>query len=352
MAGTSKTVLWASLLSAIAIFSVAGVVLWSQQQPHQSDAIARSVPELGPNAHILLPSLEKATVVAPDRPHDPSEVFSEDKHSLIRRTRTFTVTTNSLGLRNRELEQNKTQRRVLCLGDSVTFGWGVESAESYPEQLAQLIQAEVVNAGVPAMKPEHLVGYSRTLVSSVNPDIVLIAMRPNWMVPQSAVADFARVVRAVQRIFERAKIAVVLPPLSTFDPRGRAQSAREVREISHQLAGIPLLDLTPIFDQRMPQEGVELNVSGTEQLVVSRKDQQVLVRAAAPDGGKINGPMRSLAVEVTQLFEEDTSIKEPLFFDGGHPDVKGFEVFAAAVRSWLVELSWVSEKQKKSNSQK
>ena len=107
------------------------VILWVQQTPHQSDVIARSVPELGPNAHVLLPLLEGATVVAPDRPHDPSEVFSEDKHSLIRRTRSFTVSTNSLGLRNRELEQITSRTRILCLGDSVTFGWGVESNESY-----------------------------------------------------------------------------------------------------------------------------------------------------------------------------------------------------------------------------
>ena len=95
----------------------------------------------------------------------------------------------------------------------------------------------------------------------------------------------------------------------------------------------------------MPKEGVELRISGAEQLVVSRKDQQVLVRAAAPDGGRSNGPVRSLAVEVTQLFEEDATIKEPLFFDGGHPDSKGFRVFADAVHSWFVELNWVTEKQ-------
>ena len=348
MSRVSKKVLWASLSSMAVIFSMVFVVLWFQQTPHQSDVIARAVPELGPNAHVLLPLLEGATVVAPNHPHNPSEVFSEDKHTLIRRTRSFTVSTNSLGLRNRELAKIASRTRILCLGDSVTFGWGVESDESYPERLAQLIAAEVVNAGVPAMEPEHLVGYSRTL-ASINPDIVLIAMRPNWMVPQSAVADFARVVRVVQRVFVGAKIAVLLPPLSTFDPRGRAQSAREVRELSQQINEIPLLDLTPIFDQKMPQEGVELRVSGNEQLVVSRKDQQVLVRAAAPGGKQLAGPVRSLAVEVTQLFEEDASIKEPLFFDGGHPDALGFKVFADAVRSWLVELAWVSEKAKQSN---
>ena len=56
--------------------------------------------------------------------------------------------------------------------------------------------------------------------------------------------------------------------------KGRAQSAREVE--NSQLNGIPILDLTRCLIEKCRQ-GVELRVSGTEQLVVSRKDQQVLV---------------------------------------------------------------------------
>ncbi|MDA1266742.1 MAG: GDSL-type esterase/lipase family protein, partial [Planctomycetota bacterium] len=40
--------------------------------------------------------------------------------------------------------------RVLCVGDSCTFGWGAEGAETFPAQLAQRLEGyEVINAGVP-----------------------------------------------------------------------------------------------------------------------------------------------------------------------------------------------------------
>lgn len=68
------------------------------------------------------------------------------------------VQTNSLGLRNRnfELKKDKNTLRIVCLGASPTFGWGVEAEDAYPYQLEKLLrekykpqsQIEVINAGV------------------------------------------------------------------------------------------------------------------------------------------------------------------------------------------------------------
>jgi lysophospholipase L1-like esterase len=65
------------------------------------------------------------------------------------------VTINSRGLRNPEVAARPEPgvRRVLVLGDSMTFGWGVEEHETYPRVLEQMLNAsgrrtEVINAGV------------------------------------------------------------------------------------------------------------------------------------------------------------------------------------------------------------
>ena len=66
----------------------------------------------------------------------------------------FTVRTNRLGYRG----PDPAQRAWICLGDSTTFGWGVEVEDAFPAQLeAELLRrghkVEVLNAGVPGQHP-------------------------------------------------------------------------------------------------------------------------------------------------------------------------------------------------------
>ena len=129
------------------------------QSSNLSEKIAEKAPALGPGAYLLLPNLQDAKVVVPDRPHDPVEVHSQNKQQRITRLRSFLVSTNAKGFRGPPLEPQKTSYRVLCLGDSVTFGWGVAEDESYPARLRKSLGLEVINAGVPAMKPVHIAAY-------------------------------------------------------------------------------------------------------------------------------------------------------------------------------------------------
>lgn len=72
------------------------------------------------------------------------------------------VATNSLGQRDREIPLRKPRNgfRVLALGDSVTFGHGVQAEETWPERLEgrlaarfPSLQVEVVNTAVPGNSP-------------------------------------------------------------------------------------------------------------------------------------------------------------------------------------------------------
>ncbi len=47
----------------------------------------------------------------------------------------------------------RTGPRVVCLGDSFTFGWGVEEERSFPALLRELLAADVANLGVSGYGP-------------------------------------------------------------------------------------------------------------------------------------------------------------------------------------------------------
>ena len=42
-----------------------------------------------------------------------------------------------------------------------------------------------------------------------------------------------------------------------------------------------------------------------------------------------------IAVTIFQAFEQNKDLREPLFYDGGHPDKEGYELFALTVAEWI-----------------
>ena len=323
----TKRLLWVTIL-LIAIL-IGGYELLPQKKI-MSDTITREAPKIGKGAHLLLPNLSNAKVVAPDRPHDPMELRNPETKASITRLREFSVSTNSQGFRGPEIKKTKSGLRILCLGDSVTFGWGVAQEESYPALLASSLGAEVINAGVPAMKPRHIALWASQL-KTLNPDIVLFARRPDWSSP-NAMYSYQQSVQSIQAHFSKAKIGIILPPISTFDPRGLAHAPKERAEIKKRIRGIPFLDLTPIFHNNMPKKGYKLSIEGNNQRMIKREDGSIHREGQAVQG---------LAREIIAAFEGDSNVQEPLFFDGGHPDKEGFVLFSAQVEAWMRQQGWL-----------
>ncbi len=93
----------------------------------------------------------------------------------------FTI--NSLGMRDRERQVRKEPGtfRILVLGDSHTFGWGVEQDEPYPAVLEGLLNEagagcrfEVWNLGVPGYNAVMEVERFATVADDWAPDLVVI----------------------------------------------------------------------------------------------------------------------------------------------------------------------------------
>jgi lysophospholipase L1-like esterase len=91
------------------------------------------------------------------------------------------VTINSLGLRGGELELPKPagRRRIVCFGDSITFGFGVGDDESYSHFLGAALadrNVDVVNAGVTGYTSHQVRGLLRRLAPVVQADVATVCI--------------------------------------------------------------------------------------------------------------------------------------------------------------------------------
>lgn len=100
------------------------------------------------------------------------------------------VRINRLGFRDRELTLPKPETvfRVLAVGDSVTFGFGVRSEDTYAERLEALLnaefdgsarKAEVVNAGIGGTGLDYYYHFLKKKAPELEPDLVLIGITLN-----------------------------------------------------------------------------------------------------------------------------------------------------------------------------
>lgn len=100
----------------------------------------------------------------------------------------YNVKINSDGFRGREYSVDKPNNtfRVVVLGDSFTFGWGVNLEETYCYLLEQMLNEkypekkfEVLNFGVPGMNTASGVRRFKEKALKYNPDVVIIGFTDN-----------------------------------------------------------------------------------------------------------------------------------------------------------------------------
>ena len=95
---------------------------------------------------------------------------------------TTTFHTNSRGLRDKEyaLEKFPDRLRIVVLGDSFTWGWGVDDKEIYTEVIESMVKnSDVINLGVTAFNTKQEFEYLKMEGMLYGPDIVVLALCMN-----------------------------------------------------------------------------------------------------------------------------------------------------------------------------
>ncbi len=84
------------------------------------------------------------------------------------------VRTNELGLRERPLSEIPAGPRILLLGNSVTFGWGVRQDETFGRLLEKRLGVATINTGVPGYNTTQAFRFLERDGDALHPDVVLV----------------------------------------------------------------------------------------------------------------------------------------------------------------------------------
>ncbi len=110
------------------------------------------------------------------------------------------VKINKYGYRgeNFEIKKDNSTLRILTLGDSFTFGWGLNEDQTYPYYLQEILKnkcskdIEVINLGIPGFNAEDEKDLMLNFGYRLSPDYVLItflgddwATEENWIIHDS-----------------------------------------------------------------------------------------------------------------------------------------------------------------------
>ena len=141
-----------------------------------------------------------------------------------------TVTINSMGLRGAEVTvpKPKARRRILCFGDSITFGYGVSDYETYAFHLGQALNSariEVVNSGVTGYSSYQVLHLLRRIGRTLEGDVALFLI--GWNDANQRPVDDMAYARRVQ-------LAMAVEPLSDYWYLYRLIKSFHLRSFEHE----------------------------------------------------------------------------------------------------------------------
>ena len=144
------------------------------------------------------------------------------------------VTINSLGLRGPEPRERRGARRVLCLGDSITFGYGVGDDHTYPASLERRLAGqgiEVVNGGVTGYTSHQASRLLAQIGPALRPDVVTACIGWNDATLRHATdREYARRLRWAQRTARLADHMFLYRAMSNLYARNLAPAPAAARD--------------------------------------------------------------------------------------------------------------------------
>jgi len=177
----------------------------------------------------------------PDGPisYQPNVTFASvydlagDARGYFGRDGRITYEINQYGMRGPAVPIAKAKGvfRIVCLGDSITFGEGVRYPDTYPAQLQKLLaqsmpdrRVEVLNAGVQAYGTKEEAAFYLVQCSPFTPDVVILGFFLN------DAGDFAETIRQNQAMTKDLELSMFARASRIWEILERRRRTREQQE--------------------------------------------------------------------------------------------------------------------------
>ena len=356
---------WAGTLLALALSLLVGLAL-AEGLVRLADGLG--LVSLAPSLAELAPAGQAEEGVRLDAAGDQSPLYVADRRLHHRMAANWSgffpeeivagigraevpIRTNSLGLRNPEVTQPKPAGvfRILALGDSVTFGWGLRGEDAYPSQLASLLATlrpgqsfEVVNAGISGYGTWQQSLWLQEQGLDLQPDVVVVQMHLNdaadnlwgtlgWQgVGQGWLAQRSYLARLVQRVLGSATPRSAAPCAADWKVgtdqvcwQRTEQLLSELRAEARNAGAVTVLLPSPMRWQ------VEPGVRDARAWVDAARYQDALGQYAARNGW--------LFVDPLPAFRQAHAAGQSLFLDVGHPNEAGQRLMAQELYGALTQ---------------
>ena len=262
--------------------------------------------------------------------------------------RSFNVSTNAWGIRGGQIKQKKgdNQWRMLCLGDEMTFGYGVQDHQTYEMQLQKHMRnarrdqhLQVINAGCPGWSSYQAREWTRLYGRYFKPDFYILGFGYADTCPED-MTDLDRInplppVRWLQLALYRSELYMYnhrlnyrqvnpygLPPVDYKRQKLRV-SKEQYRENLQWFVDLAKAEGSRVIFLNLPRRDLETNELCTEFRFVTQEVAQTT---------------QSLYVDLQKVMI--SRAKEELFSEDTYPNAKGYDLIALTIMVEMQRLGW------------
>lgn len=276
------------------------------------------------------------------------------------------VRINNFGFRGKDfsIEKRPGSFRILCLGDSVTFGWSVGDEETYPAQMERLLRGkypgkdiEVINLGVTGYTSFQGRQLFFKFGERLKPDIVIFGFGQNDRLPALSSDEELFKSKAWQKskldlvlshsqIYKLLKAGVIylerrIQGLSLNPESFLPHLKRKVNQEEYKNNFVEVKKECDLIGCKMILLNVDFPSLGLDPATESLQKMSEETQARFPANWRewnslelnreISAQSGIVMIDLRELFVKNSSADKNLMIDNGHPNEIGHRLIAEAL---------------------